>query len=270
MPPFTLHTLDTRTRCAEPPLLDAARERTLFLAAQSGDKAAHSELVCAHLRLVRGVARRVTHAPSEDVIAEGVVGLLEAIERFDPSRGCRLATYAAHWIRARVQRFVLANRGIVGSPDTRASRRVFGRLARVQRSLATRTSQPDVAEIAAEIGVLPSDVEGVMTALRGRDVPIDTTHDAGAEQPGSTALGPEDTVADAEIAAARKRVIDGVLAALPARERRVVEARALAEDSATLDQLASTLDLSRERVRQLEVRALRRIGDALVVEGLAA
>ncbi len=269
MPTTPTKSLDARTPRSEPPMLEAERERDLLALAQGGDRAAQSELVSAHLRLVRAVARRVTHSPTEDAIAEGVVGLLEAIQRFDASRGCRLATYAAHWIRARVQRFVLSNRGIVGSPDTRASRRVFGRLARVQRVLATRTSRPGLDEIAEEIGVHVSDVEGVMSTLRGRDVPIDTTRDAGAEEVWISE-GPEDRFAEAELAEARRRVIAGVLALLPERERRVVQERALAEDGATLDQLAITLDLSRERVRQLEVRALRRIGDALVVEGLAA
>lgn len=263
-------TTTVTTRLApEMPVLDAAHERELLARAQDGDRAAQAILVSSHLRLVRAVARRVTHSPTEDVIAEGVVGLLESIQRFDASRGCRLATYAAHWIRARVQRFVLANRGIVGSPDTRASRRVFGRLARVQRVLATRSSQPELEEIAREIGVQVSDVEGVLSTLRGRDVPIDTTREAGSEEVWVSEC-PEARFAEAELAEARRRVIAGVLAVLPERERRVVEERAMAEDGATLDQLASTLELSRERVRQLEVRALRRIGDALAVEGLAA
>ncbi|MFO0683411.1 MAG: sigma-70 family RNA polymerase sigma factor [Sandaracinus sp.] len=249
------------------PALDPEREATLLTAAQAGDRNAQAELVLSHMRLVRAVARRVAPAPSEDTIAEGVLGLLEAIHRFDTTRGARLATYAAHWIRARVQRFVLANRGIVGAPDTRASRRVFGRLGRVQRELATRTSEPRLEELATALGVTERDVEGVLACLRNRDVPLDGLSSATDLE---STTSPEQTFGDAELAAARRRVIDRALSALPHRERHVLEARALADDAATLDQLAAALDLSRERVRQLETRALRRIGDALVVEGLAA
>lgn len=251
------------------PMLDKAREVELLSAAQQGDRRAQAELVGAHLRLVAAVARRVTHAPTEDTLAEGIVGLLEAIQRFDISRGFRLSTYAAHWIRARVQRFVLANRGIVGAPDTRASRRVFGRIGRAQRALATRTSDPGVEDLAEEIGVAVADVEGVLVSIRGRDVSLDAQA-GGVEVPEAMCGGPEERVAEAELAAARRRVIDRALAELPPRERRVVEARTLGEDPVTLDQLAVTLELSRERVRQLEMRALRRIGDALSTEGLAA
>jgi RNA polymerase sigma-32 factor len=251
------------------PMLDKAREAELVLAAQEGDREAQLALVAAHLRLVSSVARRITPTPTEDTLAEGIVGLLEAIQRFEVSRGFRLSTYAAHWIRARVQRFILANRGIVGAPDTRASRRVFGRIGRAQRALAVRTSEPSAEDIASEIGVTSADVEGVLVAIRGRDVPLDTQAPDGVELP-EVGSDPENRVADAELAAARRRVIDRTLALLPARERRVVEARSLAEEAVTLDQLAASLALSRERVRQLEMRALRRIGAALAVEGLAA
>lgn len=255
---------------AAQPILDKTREAELVLAAQQGDRDAQAALVGAHLRLVSAVARRVTHSPTEDALAEGIVGLLEAIQRFDLSRGFRLSTYAAHWIRARVQRFVLANRGIVGAPDTRASRRVFGRIGRAQRALAARTSDPCMEDIAREIGVTAADVEGVLVSIRGRDVPLDGQTPGGIELPETLCSGPEDRVAAAELAAARRCVIDRILAQLPARERRVVEARTLADDGVTLDQLAASLELSRERVRQLEMRALRRIGDALTIEGLAA
>jgi RNA polymerase sigma-32 factor len=251
----------------ERPMLEAARERALLAAAREGDARAKAELVGAHLRLVRSVARRLTPRPSEDLVSEGIVGLLEAIERFDPTREVRLATYAAHWIRARVQQFLLANRSIVRAPDTRASRKVFARIGRARRALSGQTSEPSAEEIAHEIGVATSDVEGVL-ASQAHDVPVDTAHD------GDVAVGttptPEDRYAEAELARVRQRAIDGALATLPDRERCVLESRTFAEDSQTLDQLARMLRLSRERVRQLEMRALRRVGDALTLEGLAA
>ena len=251
----------------ERPMLEACRERALLAAAREGDARAKAELVGAHLRLVRAVARRLTPRPSEDLVSEGIVGLLEAIERFDATREVRLATYAAHWIRARVQQFLLANRSIVRAPDTRASRKVFARMGRARRALAGQTSEPSAEEIAHEIGVETSDVEGVL-ASQASDVPVDTAHDGGGGV--ATTTTPEDRYAEAELARVRHRVIDDALATLPERERRVLESRTLAADSQTLDQLARTLCLSRERVRQLEMRALRRVGDALTLEGLAA
>jgi RNA polymerase sigma-32 factor len=247
--------------------LDATRERTLLRAAREGDRRAEAELVATHLRLVRAIARRTTASPSEDVIAEGTVGLIEAIRRFDLEREARLATYATHWIRAFVQRFVLANRGIVASPDTRASRRVFGRLGRAQRTLATRTATPTSEELAVEIGVQATDVESVLSSF-ARDASLDAPEPM--HSPAVCAETPEDRVADAELQRERRRVIERALCALPLRERRVIEARTLSDEVETLDRLANGLSLSRERVRQLEARALRRLGDALAVEGLAA
>ena len=250
--------------------LEAHRETALLQAAQAGDRNATGELVTAHMRLVYGIARRITSTPTEDTIAEGVVGLLEAIARFDPTRGARLATYAAHWIRARIQGFVLSNRGIVGSPDTRAARRVFARIGRTRRALAVHSSEPRVDELADAMGVTRADVEGVLLALRPRELPVGDGQELGYFEPSSVDDSPEDHAAEREMTRARRCAIAEVLASLPARERRVVEERALAEDARTLDDLATELRLSRERVRQLEARALRRMGETFVERGLAA
>src|SRR4249920_1774959 len=136
------HTPGSSLASLERPMLDAERERTLLALAKRGHAGARTELVGAHLRLVRAVTRRISPSSSEDLVAEGVVGLLEAIDRFDESRGVRLATYAAHWIRARAQQFLLTNRRIVRAPDTRACRKVFGRIGRARRALAACTADP--------------------------------------------------------------------------------------------------------------------------------
>lgn len=263
----TVDANDTRCRHA---LLSAAEESALLTAAQRGDRAATAALVRAHMKLVHALARRVSARACEDTIAEGVVGLLEAIERFDPARGVRLSTYAGHWIRARVQRFVLANRGIVASPDTRAARRVFAQIGRTRRALAAETGEPSTERLAEAIGVRPTDVEGVLLALSPRDVPVGSDRASGHFEPTSEGPTPEDALAEQELRDARGRAIGEVLATVSARERRVVELRTLSEEARTLDELASELHLSRERVRQLEARALRRIGEAFVERGLAA
>lgn len=251
-------------------MLAAEREQALIASARRGDREAAGELVLAHVGLVYTIARRITPTPCEDAIAEGVVALLEALGRFDPARNTRFSTYAGHWIRARVQRFVLANRGIVGSPDTRAARRVFARIGRTSRALSTQSGDPRPDEIAAALGVTSADVEGVMQALHPHDVPVGSSEEPGQHEPTSPEGTPEERVGARELTDVRRRVVDEALAALPVRERVVVERRAYAETACTLDQLAVELSLSRERVRQLEVRALERIGKLLVRRGLAA
>lgn len=260
----------SRDSSAREGLLSAAEEGALLVAAQRGDRAATARLVRAHMKLVHAIARRIAGRPCEDTIAEGVVGLLEGIARFDRGRGVRLSTYAAHWIRSRVQGFVLANRGIVASPDTRAARLVFARIGRTRRALAKETGEPTVERLAEALGVDRTDVESVLVALSPRDVPVGSDSGTGHFEPTCRGPTPEDAVLEHELSLARARAIGDVLAAVPPRERRVVELRALSEDARTLDELARELRLSRERVRQLEARALRRIGEVFLERGLAA
>ncbi len=245
----------------EAPVLTAEREQWLIAEARAGSASAKQELVSAHLRLVRVVARRVTPRPSEDALAEGTLTLVEAFERFDPSFGVRFSTYAAHWVRALVTRHVLANRRMVPAPSTRAARRVFAGLGRAERKLAASDPSPSAERIAAELGVTASDVEAVVASARGRDVPIGPTHEGSVDiDPPADTESPEDLVARAEESAMISRLLMSALARLPQRERQIVEARRYAEGSRTLDDLALELDLSRERVRQLERRALDRLG----------
>jgi len=147
---------------------------------------------------------------------------------------------------------------------------VFAQLGRTRRALATQTSEPRPEQIARAIGVQTADVEGVLVALAPRDTPIGSDRMSGEIDLSARSASPEEDMAANEVRDARERAVADVLAALPVRERRVVEARALAEDARTLEDLANELRLSRERVRQLEVRALRRIGETFVERGLAA
>jgi RNA polymerase sigma-32 factor len=245
----------------EAPVLTAEREGWLIAEARAGSASAKHELVSAHLRLVRVVARRVTPRPSEDALAEGTLGLLEAFERFDPSFGVRFSTYAAYWVRALVTRHVLANRRMVAAPGTRAARHVFAGLGRAERKLAAIDPSPSAERIAAELGVTAGDVEEVVLSARGRDVPIGTAREGSVEiDPPADEESPEDLFACAEESARVAHVLETALARLPERERHIVEARRRGEDGRTLEDLATELDLSRERVRQLERRALDRLG----------
>jgi RNA polymerase sigma factor (sigma-70 family) len=245
----------------ETPILSLEREVQLIAEARAGSASAKQELVSAHLRLVRAIARRVTPRPTEDTLAEGTLALVEAFERFDPSFGVRFSTYAAHWVRALVTRHVLANRRMVPPPSTRAARRVFAGLGRAERKLSATDPCPSSERIATELGVTAADVEEVVASTRGRDVSIGPAPEGFADvDPPSEVDSPEDLVAHAQERERTSRALHDALARLPLRERHIVEARRYAEGSRTLDDLASELALSRERVRQLERRALDRLG----------
>lgn len=254
----------TASHVIEAPILSAAREAELIARAREGSDAAKQEIVSAHLRLVKRIARRICPRPTEDTIAEGMLGLVEALDRFDPSKGARFSTYAAHWVRALVTQHVLENRRIVRAPNTRAARRVFARIGRTERRLAATEATPSVEQIAAELCVGVSDVEEVLTNMRARDVPV------GVERYGmpevdvpADGASPEDALVEAQSSARANSALHAALALLPARERTIVTARNLADDARTLEDLARELDLSRERVRQLERRALDRLGAEL-------
>lgn len=241
------------------------RERELIAKAKQGCGKARDELVRGHMRLVIATVRKLRRNADEDLIAEGVLGLLEALDRFDPTYEVRLATYAAPWIRVRAQRHILSNRRIVGAPDTRAARKVLARIGRVERRLFATTGSATPEEIAHEIGVTADDVTQVMVAMRTCDAPVvGQREDVCGVEPCDQRPSPEDSVADTEV---REQISDAVsraLSLLPARERAIVEARRLDDDKrCTLGDLARSLKLSSERVRQLEIRALRRLGREL-------
>lgn len=250
-----------RHNVSDTPMLSAAREELLIAEARAGSASAKQEIITSHLRLVKRVARRISPRPTEDALAEGRLGLVEALARFDPEKGARFATYAAHWVRVLVTRHVLENRRIVHAPSTRAARRVFAGIGRTERRLAAFESTPSVERIAAALCVGVTDVEEVVTSMRARDVPVGPERSGAPEfDPRAETASPEDAVAHAEETANTTRAIANALARLPLRERVIVTARNLDDDSRTLDSLATELALSRERVRQLERRALDRLG----------
>jgi len=256
--------MSLNTNVIEAPVLSAAREAQLIAEARAGSDAAKQEIIAAHLRLVKRVARRISPRPTEDALAEGTLGLVEALARFDPNKGARFSTYAAHWVRALVTRHVLENRRIVTAPSTRAARRVFAGIGRTERRLAAVEPTPSVERIAAALSVGVADVEEVVTSMRARDVPVGVERAGSPEvDPRAETVSPEDAVAHAEEEARTTRAIARALARLPQRERVIVEARNLDDESRTLDDLAAELMLSRERVRQLERRALDRLGEEL-------
>jgi RNA polymerase sigma-32 factor len=239
-----------RCQAMQKPLLDVERERSLLERAREGDRDASAELVGSHMRLVVQVAASYARdgLSVHDLVGEGVLGLMEAVQRFDMGRDARFASYAAWWVRARVRAHALANRRIVGMPDTRGARVARSRMRESERQLAQRLGRrPSRAELAQELGVAEHDVELVDAALSSRDVPLQGS----PYEPSDEAEGPEQTVARAEADAQRRASLTRALATLSDRERDVVWSQLGREDGQSLSELGRSLGVSRQRAGQI-------------------
>ncbi|MBL8833423.1 MAG: RNA polymerase factor sigma-32 [Rhodospirillales bacterium] len=263
-------------RAMKAPMLERARELALARAwRETGDQTALGELVGAYGRMVVSVALRFRHygLPVGDLIQEGNIGLMQAAQRFEPSRDVRFSTYAQWWIRAAIQDFVLRNWSIVRTGTTAAHKSLFFNLRRLRARLDDPSSDhmtdAQRGRIARELRVDLSDVvemEGRLSAAdRSLDAPIG---EDGESDWVSTLVDarptPEAATMDARDGSARRRLVREALGDLSPRERSVIEARKLAEESVTLEALGSKLGISKERVRQIEHRAMGKLKAALV------
>jgi len=258
-------------RCMKVPMLTRDREQALALAWRDRrDQGALHELILAYSRLVVAGAVRLRGygLPIGELIQEGNVGLMEAATRFDPDRAIRFSTYAGWWIRAAMQDYVLRNWSIVRTGTTAAQKSLFFNLRRLRARLADpsrRTlSEGELACIAAALGVAPAEVAAMEQRLAGGDSSLNTLIGEEGEESWQDQIAderptPEEAISDAHDEDRRRRWLGQALARLPARERRIVEARQLAEASVTLEDLGRELGVSKERVRQLEQRALARL-----------
>jgi RNA polymerase sigma factor (sigma-70 family) len=239
-------------------------ERALLESAQRGDRRALEKVVLAHRPLVIALARRYGGPTSrqnwDDLVAEGMLALVDAARRYDASRGTRFATYAQHWVRHYVVGFSLGNRRAVAAPSTRAMRRLGSWLGRTQRALEhERGRAPTREELAETLHVTVKDIEDAESYLGGRDVPTHEDPTMG-HWPVAEDASPEDVVIARRQSTSDHARLRAALASLDERERSIVEARILDDDGgATLGDLGARLGVSRERVRQLEARALRKI-----------
>jgi RNA polymerase sigma-32 factor len=239
------------------------------------------------MRLVIALATRFRHygLPVADLIQEGHVGLLEAAARFEPEREVRFSTYATWWIRASMQDYILRNWSIVRGGTSSAQKALFFNLrrlrARLSRSSSDQTSQV-YAVIAQAIGVSRADVELMDTRLSGPDVSLNTpVADAESNSQSqrmeflidNTPL-PDEIVSNLIDSGRRVDWLQDAMTVLSDRELRIVRARRLAEEAATLESLGDHLGISKERVRQIENRAMEKLRRALTerhpVEALAA
>jgi RNA polymerase sigma-32 factor len=256
------------------PLLTVEEERRLARAFREGDARAGHQLVAANLRFVVKVAfeYRAYGLRMPDLVQEGNLGLLRAVQKFDPDQQVRLISYAVWWIRAYLQNHILRSWSLVKLGTTQAQRRLFFSLARARRELSRHPETPgDRDEIARSLLVKTSEVEEMSVRLEQRDQSLDLPLPGGAATRGDRlpcgTPSAHDQLADAE---SRRRVGTGVqaaLARLDERERYVVEQRLLAEPPLSLRAVGDHLGVSRERARQLELRATGKLKVALA--GLA-
>jgi RNA polymerase sigma-32 factor len=236
------------------PLLDATLERDLLAKAQAGDRSAARTIVESHLRLVVQVASSYARdgLSVHDLIGEGMLGLLEAMQRFELSKNVRFASYAAFWVRAAVRQHAFANRRIVGMPSTRGARVARARMGAAERGLTQELGRrPSRAELAQALGVSEHDVELVSASLAGQDIRITLEGDTSSYEPHDEAQGPEQALAEAEGEALRKVQVTRALSTLSAREREVVCEHWYSDDTQSLAKLGRSFGVSRQRAGQI-------------------
>ena len=237
---------------------------------EHGDRNAAYHLVTSHLRLVAKLAMRYRGygLPIADVISEGNIGLMQAVKRFDPSKGFKLATYATWWIKATIQDYILRSWSIVQISAKSTQKRLFFNLRRLKSKIAALEEgdmQPDhVATIARRLNVPEREVIEMNRRFLG-DMSLNAAsrvdEEEGAEWQERLAdptSNFEDDVAERSELNWRRQILGQALAHLKPREQRIIEARWLSDTPLTLDDLAAELGVSRERVRQVEVRALEK------------
>ncbi|MBV1704234.1 MAG: RNA polymerase sigma factor RpoH [Hyphomicrobiales bacterium] len=245
---------------------------------EHGDRDAAQKLITSHLRLVAKIAMgyRGYGLPIGEVISEGNVGLMQAVKRFEPERGFRLATYAMWWIRASIQEYILRSWSLVKMGTTASQKKLFFNLRKAKSQISALDDgdlRPDqVATIARKLSVSERDVIDMNRRLGG-DASLNAPLREEGEGEWQDFLADDQTsqetaLADREEAQNRHVALEGALGVLNERERRIFEARRLAEDPATLEDLSSEFGVSRERVRQIEVRAFEKV-QAAVKAGMA-
>lgn len=262
----------------EAPYLTREEEHELAVRwREQNDEAALHRLTSAHMRLVIALAARFRHfgLPMNDLIQEGHVGLLEAAARFEPDRQVRFSTYATWWIRASIQDYILRNWSIVRGGTSSAQKALFFNLRRLRARLSQgpeAMSDTDIqSEIASAVGVSRSDVALMESRLSGPDMslnaPVIESEGAGSADRVDFLIDDrplqDETVGNAIDGERRVLWLKAALEVLTERELRIVQERRLREEGATLEALGSKLGISKERVRQIENRAIEKLRAAL-------
>ena len=256
------------------PMLEPTEEYMLAKSwREHGDRDAAHKLVTSHLRLVAKIAMgyRGYGLPIGEVVSEGNVGLMQAVKRFDPDKGFRLATYAMWWIKAAIQEYILRSWSLVKMGTTANQKKLFFNLRKAKGKISALDEgdlKPDqVKQIATRLGVPEQDVIDMNRRLSG-----DTSLNAPLREEGEgewqdwlvdNSPSQETVLAREQEGQNRLSALKDALGVLNPRERRIFEARRLAEDPITLEDLSGEFGVSRERVRQIEVRAFEKVQEAV-------
>jgi len=260
------------------PVLTAEQEYMLAKRySEHEDPEAAAQLVTSHLRLVAKIAMgyRGYGLPVSDLISEGNVGLMQGVKKFEPDRGFRLATYAMWWIKASIQEYILRSWSLVKMGTTAAQKKLFFNLRRMKKNLDayedTDLHPDDVTKIATDLGVPEQEVVNMnRRMMMGGDGSLNTPMRNGEEGSGEwqdwlADDGPlqDELVADAEEADVRHEMLVEAMDSLNDREKHILTERRLTDDPRTLEELSQVYDVSRERIRQIEVRAFEKLQKAM-------
>ena len=259
------------------PMLSAEEELSLARRwRDSADEPAAHKLVTSHLRLVAKIAMgyRGYGLPIGEVISEGNVGLMQAVKKFEPERGFRLATYAMWWIRASIQEYILRSWSLVKMGTTGAQKKLFFNLRKAKSEISAFEEgdlRPEqVSHIATRLGVLNEEVISMNRRMSGPDASLNAPlriDGVGEWQDwlaDDNAVSQETQLADSEEHGIRTTLLQSAMTELSDRERHILTERRLKDDPTTLEDLASHYGVSRERVRQIEVRAFEKLQKSMM------
>ncbi len=257
------------------PLLDSAEEYILAKRWQEHqDPKAAERLVTSHLRLVAKIASgyRGYGLPIGDLIAEGNVGLIKALRKFDPDKGFRFSTYAMWWVRANIQEYILHSWSLVKIGTTAAQKKLFFNLKRLKSEMQTLDepvlSTETIKDIASELNVTEKEVVDMSQRLSGSDQSLNAPlKEEGGEEwqdwLADEAPDQEVHLIERDESQQKNVLLETALSSLNEREQLIIRERRLKEPPTTLEMLAETLGISRERVRQLEIRAFEKLQQAV-------
>ena len=255
-------------------LLSAEEEYALAIQhARDGDMEAAHRLVCANLRFVVKVANeyRGYGLRMLDLIQEGNIGLMMAVKKFDPTRGTRLITYAVWWIRAYIQNYIMRSWSLVKIGTTQLQKKLFFKLAQTRNALRNLTGSEEIGDIAQELDIHEDIVAEMSQRLGRRDTSLDVELTEGEGYTLLHTLSDDSDNQEQRLLAQEATQLNAdrtsaALATLKPREREIIEQRILTDPPRTLQDLAETYEISRERVRQIEQNALQKLRRVMVQE----
>tara|TARA_B100000902_G_C27322665_1_gene925855 strand:- start:10367 stop:11254 length:888 start_codon:yes stop_codon:yes gene_type:complete len=235
-----------------------------------GDTSAAHELVTSHLRLVAKIAMgyRGYGLPVTELISEGNIGLMQAVKKYDPDKGFRLATYAMWWIRAAIQEYVLKSWSLVKIGTTAAQKKLFFNLKKLKGKLSDYNEgslKPhQVTEIASQLNVTEKEVSEMEGRMSGNDYSLNAIVSADGQEEWQEWLVDEDAdhevkIAEKEEVTKRKELLSKAIDVLNEREKYIIQGRKLSEEPKTLEELSKEYNISRERIRQIEERAFQKL-----------